>query len=155
MKKLILAFAVLACIATKTQAQVSWINASNASYNFLAPSATYSTTEGKYEVVFPYYDVQTSTDSLTSALTIKHQYTFVTYAQLDTNITISLTINSQLKAGATLYILTESNATARTTTFNTSQFIANAVAGVINKKKLHSFVYNGSKFVHISSTQIN
>ena len=160
MKKTFLIFSLLFALflggSYSASAQATYFNLNNASFTMQAPAVS---ALGAYSYVFPYFETLSPTKAalqIIDTLTISQQNSFVTYGtKLDTNLTLKLVIASDLKAGAMLYIITESDATARTTTFDSGSFLAVANQGTINKKKLYSFVYNGSKYVMINGILVN
>ena len=96
----------------------------------------------------------TSTDSLTSAITVNNSLYWVDYGTLDTTMTITVTATPGLKKGAQLFIKAASNTTARTVNFSTG-FKGVAMTGVISKTKVAHFIYNGVYFYYLSSQQVD
>lgn len=91
-------------------------------------------------------DVQTPAYAATLAVTITNHVTFLSTAAAMTGaMTLNLTIDSQVKKGATLIVSLLSDATARTLTFGTGMAVG-TMAGVISKTKCITFVYNGTIF---------
>lgn len=66
----------------------------------------------------------------------------------------NLAIASDLGDGAMLYILSESDGTARTITLGTG-FLSPNITGVISKKRLSTFVLLNGSFTQISTTTLN
>lgn len=91
-------------------------------------------------------DVQAPAYGATLAVSITNQATFLQPATLTGALTINLTIDASVKAGAKLYCKLGSDATARTTTFGTGMTSV-ALAGVISKILIQSFVYDGTTFL--------
>jgi len=92
--------------------------------------------------------VTSSTDSLTLALTVVNQVTYLKVAAttLDTNLTINVTPNAFLNAGAVLYIETTAGSVSdRTVTFGTS-LECTALTNTASKTFITGFVYNGTTF---------
>jgi hypothetical protein len=151
MKRLsIIAFLVVFTVSLQAQ----WINnTEHKSFNFKAPSGA---TAIKNEVLFPFAQVTTYTannDTLT--LPVTQFYTF--YTTTDTLIASTyfyLTINSQVTAGAQLFILVPAGHLGQSFIPKTG-FTGITVAGVSHKKKELQFVYDGTTFVHIGTMQID
>lgn len=130
MKKLIAIFALVLAF-TATQAQVK--------YPFGA--ATFST-------------LTVNNDTLTPS--ISNSLTYLTTSDtLIANTVIYATISSSVKAGADLYLRSLNGATVRTITFKSTYFQSPVITQVANKTKLIHFIYDGSKFVYVSSFQID
>jgi hypothetical protein len=95
-------------------------------------------------------DNQTGTSGVTSSLTIYNNCTYVTYASVDTNMTISLDINSQTKRGAKLVLETTCDATQRTITLSTgfsgSNFTLEASGTLVTE-----YIYDGTYFNQTSA----
>lgn len=96
-------------------------------------------------------------DNDTLSPTIKNQVTYLTGSDtlIANTIIMGTNISSKLKAGALLYLRLKSGVVARSVTPNSTKFTGVAVSGVASKTKLIQFVYDGSKFVYVSSFQID
>lgn len=96
---------------------------------------------------FPYgtADVQTPAYAATIAATVQNLMTIINPAQLTGALTLNLTLDQGVKAGARLLFIAVSDGTARTTTFGTG-FTSPTLAGVISKTKAIEFVYDGTTF---------
>jgi len=104
------------------------------------------------QVIWPFgaVDNQTGTSGVTSSLTIYNNYTYVTYASVDTSMTISLDINSQTKRGAILVLETTCDATKRTITLSTgfsgSNFTLEASGTLVTE-----YLYDGTYFNQVGA----
>jgi predicted polyphosphate/ATP-dependent NAD kinase len=83
----------------------------------------------------------------TVAVTITNAKTFLTLPTMTGAVTVNLTIDGDLEAGAELILRAKSDGTARDVTPGTG-LEGPVVAGVINKTKVARYVYDGSKFVN-------
>ena len=100
-------------------------------------------------------DYRTSTDSLTSAIaSISDNLTIISYAELDTNLTVTATLAADLNTGAMLFLYFDADGSTRTVTFSTGLTGA-AVAVTANKKNWVGFLYNGTAFTKFLNTQID
>jgi hypothetical protein len=100
-------------------------------------------------------DTQTPAYAATLAVSINNQLTILEPATLTGAMTINLTLDAGLKAGAIILLKHTSDGTARTTTFGTG-FSAPAQVGVISKTFTQSFMYDGSAFLPMGAAlQIN
>lgn len=90
-------------------------------------------------------DVQTPAFAATLAVTITNLLTIINPATLTGAVTVNLTIDQGIKAGARIIYTALSDGTARTTTFGTG-FKSPTLAGVISKTKSIEFVYDGTTF---------
>lgn len=90
-------------------------------------------------------DVQTPAYAATIAATISNQMTIINPATLTGALTLNLTLDQGVKAGARILFIALSDTTARTTTFGTG-FTSPTLAGVISKTKAIEFVYDGTTF---------
>ena len=95
-------------------------------------------------------------DNDTLTVTATNSLTYYTLADtLIANTIIYATINSQLKAGDRLFIRSLNGATARTLTFKSTYFTSPAITTTASKTRLYSFLYDGSKLILVSNTQID
>jgi hypothetical protein len=99
-------------------------------------------------------DVQNIADAATMAVTINNRFTIVNIDEMAQAGTLDLTINGDLPAGAILLVKAKSDGTARTLTFGTGM-TGTSVAGVISKTKYITCMYDGSKFIHVTSQQVD
>ena len=83
------------------------------------------------------------------AITITNGKTFLTLPTMTGAVTLNLTIDADLEAGAELIVQAKSDGTARDITPGTGM-TGPVVAGVISKTKVTRYVYNGTSFVNTS-----
>lgn len=83
----------------------------------------------------------------TVAATIDNAKTFITLPTMTGAVTLDLTVDADLEAGAELILRALSDGTARDITPGTGM-TGPVVAGVISKTKVTRYVYDGSKFVN-------
>lgn len=100
------------------------------------------------------FDMQTTTASLAKALTVISNFTYVDIAAMDTNMTLTCTVNNNVKAGAILIIESTADATNRTVTFSTG-LTCTALTNTANKTFLTAFIYNGTVFKAFAQKQID
>ena len=102
----------------------------------------------QYEA-FPFgpADLQTPAYTATLAVTIQNYVTLLEPATLTGAVTINLTIDQGVKAGARIIYKALSDGTARATTFGTGFQMTAGMAGVISKTKCIEFVYDGTSFL--------
>jgi hypothetical protein len=99
--------------------------------------ATVSYPFGNADVLQPAY-------AATLPVTIDNQFTILDPAILTGNMTINLTIDENVRAGAQLFVELTATAT-EVTTFGTG-FTAPTVTGVAGKTKCAMFIYDGVTF---------
>lgn len=118
------------------------------SFNFVAPDGVSSE---KNEVLFPFSEKQTPDYAATIAATVKQMDTFIQPAELTGNVTLNLTIDGQVTAGAKLHLKLDADGTNRTVTLGTG-FDASAadITVTANTVVFKSFVYDGAAFVPVS-----
>jgi len=118
------------------------------SFGFVAPDGA---TEEKNEVLFPWYEKQTPDYAATLAVTVKQRDSFLQPAQLTGNMTINLTIDSQVTPGARLYLKVEADSTERTVTLGTG-FDADAsdITVALSTVVCKTFVYDGTAYVPVN-----
>jgi hypothetical protein len=99
------------------------------------------------EISYPFgnADVQTPAYAATIAVTITDRMTILEPAVMTGALTVNLTIDQGIKAGARIFGAFLSDGTARAVTFGTG-FTAPVLAGVISKTKALEFVYDGTSF---------
>lgn len=104
--------------------------------------------------VFPWGNMTKTT--LASAATIAASVSgpAILTVALDTAATLNLTIDSETKIGTPLYVRASSDGTGRNLTPGTGM-TGTAIAGVANKTKVSTFIYDGSTFVHAGTQQID
>lgn len=117
----------------------------NSSYNFKAPNIT-ADSDKKIEVVFPTQEAQAPTAGATIAVDINRQVTTINLGELAAAATLNATVGSDVERGAIIHVKALSDGTARTVTFGTG-FTSPALAGVISKTKVQSFIYDGTTFL--------
>ncbi len=105
--------------------------------------------------IFPFgpASVETLTYAATIASTVNNSMTILTVA-LTGAATLNLTLDANLRVGSILIVRASSDGTARDLTPGTGM-TGTVVAGVINKTKCATYVYNGTAFVHIATQQID
>ena len=118
------------------------------SFGFVAPDGV---TSEKNEVLFPFHEKQTPDYAATIAATVKQMETFIQPAELTGAVTLNLTIDSQVTAGAKLHLKLDADGTNRTVTLGTG-FDASAadITVTANTVVFKSFVYDGAAFVPVS-----
>jgi len=100
-------------------------------------------------------DSQAPAYAATLAVTVVSQKTILKPAQMTGAMTINLTLDPALKAGALLLLQASSDTTARDITFGTG-FTSPVLAGVISKTKNQTFIFDGTNFLPLgASLQIN
>ena len=99
------------------------------------------------DVSYPFgnADVQTPAYAATIGATITDRMTIIKPAVLTGALTLNLTIDQGILAGARLLLVALSDGTARTVTFGTG-FTSPVLAGVISKTKAIEFVYDGVSY---------
>lgn len=85
-----------------------------------------------------------------AAATINNNMTIVDLGTMDADVTLNLTLNKDLNAGAILVVKGASDGTARDVTFGTG-ITGPDLAGVISKTKTQSFIFDGSGFIGIAA----
>lgn len=118
------------------------------SFNFVAPDGVSSE---KNEVLFPFSEKQTPDYAATIAATVKQMDTFIQPEELTGNVTLNLTIDGRVTAGAKLHLKLDADGTNRTVTLGTG-FDASAadITVTANTVVFKSFVYDGTAFVPVS-----
>lgn len=91
-------------------------------------------------------EIQVPAYAATLAITITNQITFIQPATLTGALTVNLTIDAKVQAGAEIHFKLTSDGTARTTTYGTGM-TSLALAGVISKTLVQTFVYDGTTFL--------
>lgn len=106
-----------------------------------------TTTQTIADVQYPFgpADIQTPAYAASITATITDQMTFITPAVMTGALTLVLSINSGVRAGARILVTALSDTTARAVTFSTG-FTSPVLAGVISKTKTIEFVYDGTTF---------
>lgn len=131
---------------------MTWIkkntNGSSNSFEFVAPAGA---ANQKNEVLFPFTDKQEPAYAATLPVTIKQMDTFLQPGTLTGALTINLTIDAQVTAGAKLHIKLTADGTQRVTTMGTG-FNASTptVTAAISTTVFKSYVYDGTSFVPVS-----
>ncbi len=125
--------------------------ASYAAFNFV-PSAKKA--KGKHEVLFPVSDVQEPDAAAILAVNVNEMKTILKPGTMGANMTINLTIDPQVTPGAILVMKLTSDGTARSVTFGTG-LEGDALAGSADTTKYVSFIYDGSKFIPMSSLTVD
>lgn len=113
---------------------------------------------GQAQLRYPFSNADTETLTSASTIALSEIYDNLTVftCATDTNITVNAsTLDSDLKVGArVVFILTESTANADTITWGTN------LTGLYDalpsgKTKIVEFIYNGTTFYKVASTQVN
>jgi hypothetical protein len=91
-------------------------------------------------------DVQSPAFAATLAVTLTNQLTILLPGQMTGAMTVNLTLDQGIRAGARLIVTAASDGTARNITWGTGFSMATALAGVISKTKSIEFVYDGTSF---------
>lgn len=99
-------------------------------------------------------DVQSADYAAAIAVTIKNAKTFLTIGQMTAGATLNLTIEKDVPAGATLTVRTSADGTNRTLTPGTGM-TGNGVSNTASKSFSHTYEYDGSTFVHVTSQLLN
>jgi hypothetical protein len=118
------------------------------SVNFVAPDGM---TNEKNEVLFPFHDLQEPAYAAALAVTVKQMDTFLQPDQLTGNVTINLTLDSQLTRGAKLHVKLSADGTQRTAALGTG-FDADAADITVgaNSTVFKTFVFDGVAFVPVA-----
>lgn len=105
--------------------------------------------------IFPFgpASAETLTYASTIAASVNNSKTILSVAMTG-NATLNLTIGAGTRVGSELYVKITSDGTARDLTPGTGM-TGTAVAGVISKTKVATYVYDGTTFVHVATQQIN
>ncbi len=115
------------------------------SFGFLAPAGA---SAEKNEVLFPFHDKQTPDFGATLAVTVKQRDTFLQPATLTGAVTINLTLDAQLTAGAKLYLKVTADGTNRVVTLGTGfDAAATDITVTASTCFCRTFVYDGNAFV--------
>jgi hypothetical protein len=99
-------------------------------------------------------DIQSIAYAASIEIPVTNQKTLVEVAEMTGAVTLTADISEELYAGAELIVKLKSDGTARDATLSTG-FAGTTVAGVISKTKYATFVYDGSKFVHVATNQVD
>jgi len=128
-----------------------WIELlSGISCNFIPPTGL----TAKKEVLFPVSDAQAIAYASAITIPVAQMHTVVTVAVLTGALTLNVSVDAQVTPGARLIVKLLSDTTARDTTLGTG-FEGTTIAGVISKTKVAVFEYDGTNFVHVSTSQID
>ncbi len=90
----------------------------------------------------------------TVAITVDNTKTIATIGQATGACTVNLTIDENMEDGAELILKTSADGTNRVFTWGTGM-TGNAYTNNASKSAAHRFVYDGSSFIHLGSTQLN
>lgn len=105
--------------------------------------------------VFPFGNAsQVTLDSAATLEASVNNTLTIINVSLATAATLNLTVDAHTKVGSVLIVKVGSDGTARNLTPGTGM-TGTAVAGVINKTKCATYVYNGSTFLHTGTQQID
>ncbi len=124
----------------------------NASYNFKAPAIS-ADADSKVEVVFPTSEKQTVAASATIAVDVERVITVIDLGTLAAAAILNLTVGTDVPVGAILVVKAKSDATGRNITLGT-KLEGDTITGIASKTKIASFIFDGSKFIQISSPAI-
>jgi hypothetical protein len=115
------------------------------SFGFRAPDGA---TLEKNEVLFPWSEVQSPAFAATLPVTIKQMTTILKPGTLTGAVTINLTLDAQLTAGAKLHIKATADGTNRVITLGTGFDAAStAITVTASTCFCRSFVYDGTAFI--------
>ena len=115
------------------------------SFGFVAPDGAIAE---KNEVLFPWFEKQTPDYAATLAVTVKQRDCFLQPATLTGAVTINLTIDAQLTAGAKLYLKVTADGTNRVVTLGTGfNAAATDITVTASTCFCRTFVYDGTDFV--------
>lgn len=95
-------------------------------------------------------DQQTPAAAAPLAVTITEQLTILQPGTMGADMTINLTIDPAVRAGAFLMVTAKSDGAARLVTPGTG-FTSGTIAGVINKTKNGLFMYDGVTFKPVAA----
>ncbi len=130
---------------------MTWIKQTqNAFYNFFAPDIA-ADADQKIEVVFPTVEALNPSFAATQPVDIKRQCTVIDLGALTGACTLDATISDHVGIGAVVHVKVASDTSARALTLGTG-FTAPAIAGVISKTKVQSFIYNGTTFLPLGAS---
>jgi hypothetical protein len=87
-------------------------------------------------------------------LTISNNVTVIDTGVLGAALTFGLAVAEGLQDGAAIYLLTESDTTARAVTL-TGSILTGAITGTISKKKVTMLVLLNGLFTQVSTTTLN
>ncbi len=104
--------------------------------------------------IFPTVEHQAKDFAAVITATILAQTTLIEVAEMNNNATLNLDVHSQVQIGATLIVMAKSDATGRNITLGTG-FLGTSISGTAAKTKVAMFFYDGSKFIHISTNQVD
>lgn len=99
-------------------------------------------------------DQQSKAYAATIAATILNHLTALVIAQMTGNATLNLTVDSQMKVGAEVNVEVSADGTNRTLTPGTGM-TGNAITVTASKSLLICYYYNGTAFIHKSTTTLN
>lgn len=132
---------------------MTWIKRSLAlgksfSFNFVAPDGAVNEVN---EVLFPFSEKQKPAFAATLAVEVKQMETFLQPTELTGAVTLNLTVNEQVTAGAKLHLKLDADGTNRTVTLGTGFDAAAAdITVTANTVVFKSFVFDGAAFVPMS-----
>ena len=111
------------------------------------PPAVKSEQTVQGDLKWPYGAATNSTVTADSVVTvtISNNLTLLNFGTLSKAMTLTLTPDAELEAGAMLVIKAKSDGTARNITL--SGATPTAWSGTISKTKVQTFIYNGSAFI--------
>ena len=128
---------------------MTWIHQTeNKSCNFVAPAGL----SADQEVLFPVTDVQTPASAAELDVDVKQQVTCIHLSDaMSAAMTLNLNIDDQVTPGAIIHLKAGSDGTGRNITFGTG-FTSPALAGVADKTKVQSFIYDGTSFLPLGAS---
>lgn len=106
------------------------------------------------KVLFPTYEAQNADYASTLALTVNSYNQLVVVDTTTNNMTVNLTIAPHITSGANLYVYTVSTGSNRTITWGTN-IDGVAVAQDSAKAVMHSFIFDGSKYLQVGRQLLN
>jgi hypothetical protein len=115
------------------------------SFGFRAPSGA---SAEKNEVMYPFSEVQSPAYAATLAINVNQMDTFLQPATLTGAVTINLTLNPKLSAGAMLFLKATADGTNRVITLGTGFNAAStAITVTASTCFCRSFVFDGTSFL--------
>jgi hypothetical protein len=99
-------------------------------------------------------DSQSKDYAAVVAATIENTRTHLTIAQATGAATLNLTLSPEQAVGDELFVQTSADGTNRVITWGTGM-LGVAVTNTASKSFMHSFVFNGTAFVHQGSVVLN
>jgi hypothetical protein len=153
MKNLFLTLALGLCalaVSTEASAQAGGITKGNLKCGYSWPDSI-STSQ---TVLFPTYSASEVDYAATLAFDAETFYQKVVVDTTTGNMTVNVSLAPELTEGALLYVYTVSTGSSRTITWGTNIDGA-AIAQDSAKAVMHTFVFDGTKYLQIGRTLLN